>query len=104
MVDIVAASTAEVVYEILKSRPSLIDEDAATALLAGITSKTNSFQSSSTTPDSFARAAELVQLGAHQQEIIRALFKTRAFAMVKLGVAHWRALRSCKKSAWCTLR
>jgi phosphoesterase RecJ-like protein len=85
LVDIVAASTAEVVYELIRGYGhDAVDEGIATALLAGIISKTNSFQNSATTPGSFQRASELVQLGARQQEIIRALFKTRQFSMMKL--------------------
>ncbi len=91
LVGITVASTSEVAYELIKNYVGdagtgvgVVSPEMATALLTGIISKTNSFQSASTTPDAFHRASELVQLGASQQEIIRALFKTRSFSMMKL--------------------
>lgn len=85
IVDITCSSTAEILLELLKNyERSLIDEDIATCLLAGIISSTNSFQHAATTPDSFLRASELITMGAKQQEIVRHLFKTRSLSMLKL--------------------
>ena len=85
LVDITAAATSEVVYELIKAYgPDVVGEPVATALLTGIISETGSFQNPATTPSSFLRAAELVHAGGRQQEIIRALFKTRQFSMIKL--------------------
>lgn len=85
LVEITAASTSEIVFELLKNfENNLIDANIATCLLTGIISKTNSFQRSNTTPDSFLRASELINHGGQQQEIIRYLFKTKDFSMLKL--------------------
>ena len=85
VIDITASSTAEILLELLKNyEETLIDEDIATALLAGIIGSTNSFQHASTTPNSFLRASELISYGARQQEIVLHLFKTKSLAMLKL--------------------
>jgi len=85
IVEITYSSTAEILLELLKNyERSLIDQDIATCLLAGIISSTNSFQHASTTPDSFLRASELIGMGAKQQEIVKHLFKTRSLSMLKL--------------------
>lgn len=85
IIDVTASSTAEILLELLqKYEASLIDADIATDLLTGIIYETHSFQHSKTTPNSFLRASELISLGANQQEIIRYLFKTKEFSVLKL--------------------
>jgi nanoRNase/pAp phosphatase (c-di-AMP/oligoRNAs hydrolase) len=85
IIEVTAAATSEIVFELLKRYESnLIDAPIATALLAGIISETNSFQKPATTHNSFLRASELIGYGADQQNIVRHLFKTRSFSMLKL--------------------
>jgi nanoRNase/pAp phosphatase (c-di-AMP/oligoRNAs hydrolase) len=85
IVDITSASTAEIVYDIMKNyEASLIDKEIATALLTGIIAETNSFQRPHTTPNSFMKASELIAQGANQQEIIQYLFKTKNYSVLKL--------------------
>ncbi len=85
IVDITSASSAEIVYELIKDyEVSLIDKEIATALLTGIIAETNSFQRPHTTPNSFMKASELISYGANQQEIIQYLFKTKNFSVLKL--------------------
>ena len=62
----------------------LIDEDVATLLLVGIVTDTGSFQHSNTTPEAFEVAADLLERGARQQEIIKHIFKTKSLATLKL--------------------
>jgi len=62
----------------------LIDEDVATLLLVGIITDTGSFQHSNTSPEAFEVAAELLDRGARQQEIIKHVFKTKSLATLKL--------------------
>lgn len=87
LVDITASSTTEILYELIKElRPqnNLIDEDIATALLTGIITDTGSFQNSNTTPKALEISAELVNLGARQQEIIQNIYKTKQLSTLKL--------------------
>jgi len=85
LVDLTATSTAEILVGLIEALgPSLIDEDVATALLAGIISDTGSFQHGNTTPKSLTIAAQMVGFGARQQEIIKHFFKTKQLSTLKL--------------------
>jgi phosphoesterase RecJ-like protein len=89
MVDGSSASCTEVLYELILETEKhfgkkLMDDDIATLLLTGIITDTGSFQNPNTTPKSFEVSAELVEMGARQQEIIRHLFKTKNLSTLKL--------------------
>ncbi len=89
MVDIMASSTTELILpliELLENEmdKSLMDEDIATLILAGIITDTGSFQNSNTTPKAFKIASRLVNLGARQQEIIQNVYKTKKLTQLKL--------------------
>jgi len=95
LVDINASSVCEIVAFLLKEyEAELVDEDISTSLLAGIVARTNSFQHPRVSPASFLAASELVSKGARQQEIVKALFKTKSLGLLKL----WgRALAKLKE-------
>lgn len=92
--DFQAASTTQMITPIIQTlekefqqehpHEELIDEDVATLLLVGIITDTGSFQHSNTTPDAFEVAADLLDRGARQQEIIKHIFKTKSLATLKL--------------------
>jgi len=87
LVDMTATSTCEVLVSLIESLQkeiNLIDEDVATALLAGITADTGSFQNSNTTPKSLTVAAQLIAAGARQQEIVKNLYKTKPLSTLRL--------------------
>lgn len=85
LVDINAASVAEVMAGILEEfETDLIDEDIATCLFSGIVAKTKSFQHPQVTPALFLKASSLMAKGARQQEIVKALFKTKPLSLLKL--------------------
>ncbi|MDX9913093.1 MAG: DHH family phosphoesterase [Candidatus Moranbacteria bacterium] len=85
LVDIKASSVAEILFDLLSEFDrSLIKDDIAKCLLTGIISATKSFQNSKTTPHALKISSELMTLGANQQEIIRHLFKTQPFSILKL--------------------
>lgn len=88
-VDGTAASTTEVLYSLVEPLEKafgvkIMDEEIATLLLTGIITDTGSFQNPNTTPRSFETAAELIERGARQQDIIRKLFKTKNLSTLKL--------------------
>ncbi len=88
-VDITASAATEILTPLIQkleevTGEKLIDEDIATLLLAGIITDTGSFQHSNTTPKSFAVAAELLDMGARQQEIIKHVYKTKSLTTLKL--------------------
>jgi len=87
LVDMTATSTSEIlvsVIEALTGDPKFIDEEIATALLTGIITDTNSFQNTNTTPKSLTVAAQLVALGARQQDIIKNIYKTKTLSTLRL--------------------
>ncbi len=88
-VDIMASATTEMLFALMQdlekaTAQTLIDEDVATLLLAGIITDTGSFQNANTTPKAFKAAANLIRLGARQQEIIQHVFKTKRLSTLRL--------------------
>jgi len=89
LVDVVAASTTEVVLQLLeemekKFNKKFVNEDIATLLMAGLITDTGSFQHANTSPKSMETAAKLLDLGARQQEIIKNIYKTKKLSTLKL--------------------
>lgn len=87
--DFSMASTTQMITPLIQrlekeSGKELIDEDVATLLLVGIITDTGSFQHSNTSPEAFEVAADLLERGARQQEIIKHIFKTKSLATLKL--------------------
>lgn len=65
LVDPTAASTAEIVYDLLGELGVRIDEAMSTALLTGIINDTHSFQNANSSPRAFSTSAALVAAGAN---------------------------------------
>ncbi|MCX6797009.1 MAG: hypothetical protein NTX98_00830, partial [Candidatus Doudnabacteria bacterium] len=85
LVDITATSVAEILVSLFeKYEQQLVDEHIATCLLTGIITKTNSFQHVQTTPQAFLKASQLITLGGRQQEIIKAIYKTKPLPLLRL--------------------
>ena len=89
LVNSTAASTTEILYDYLvylekKMGKKFITADVATLLLAGLITDTGSFQHANTSPRSLEVAAELLDLGARQQEIVKNIFKTKKLSTLKL--------------------
>ncbi|NTU69348.1 hypothetical protein HGB13_00755 [bacterium] len=84
-IDLTASSTAEIMVSLIDSLgQGLIDEEIATCLLTGILVDTNSFQNSRTTPKSLTTTAQLVATGARHEEVVKMLFKTKTFDVLKI--------------------
>lgn len=85
LVDITASSSAEIIAEILNNADTAIfTETVSESLLTGIISATESFQKKNTTPKALKIASHLMDLGADQQKIVRALYKTQPLHLLKL--------------------
>ena len=61
-----------------------ITQDMATLLLTGLITDTRSFQNPNTTPHSLEVAAQLLELGARQQEIIQNIYKTKPLSTLRI--------------------
>lgn len=84
VIDLVATSTSEIIFELLKELETGLDEYVATSLLTGIISKTKSFQTSSVTPRSLAISSHLIENGARRDDIIKNLYRTKSINTLKL--------------------
>jgi len=87
LIDSSASSATEVLYEWFISDPvweTKITPDIATLLLTGLITDTRSFQNPNTTPRSLEVAAELLDRGARQQEIIKFVYKTKPLSTLKI--------------------
>lgn len=85
IVNMTASSTSEILAQIFEQiSPYSLSGTIAECLLAGIMSATESFQKKNTTPKSLQIAASLMDKGADQQKIVRYLYKTQPFHVLKL--------------------
>ncbi|MDD2766888.1 MAG: hypothetical protein PHH40_03985 [Candidatus Moranbacteria bacterium] len=85
LVDITASSNAEILAETLgEDNKLLFTETVGESLLTGIITATDSFQKRNTTPKALKIASHLMDKGADQQKIIRALYKTQPLHLLKL--------------------
>lgn len=84
-VHLTATSCGEVCHDLFDAMdPNLIDEETATAFLAGMISKTKSFKHRSVTPKTLATASKLVARGAKRELIVENLYRTRSVHTLRL--------------------
>jgi phosphoesterase RecJ-like protein len=79
-----AASTGELVYDLLKAWHIPIPPDAAGCLYATILSDTGGFRHDNTSGHALRAAAELVALGADPVMLARGLFKSRPASFLRM--------------------
>ncbi|MEK7218526.1 MAG: DHHA1 domain-containing protein, partial [Patescibacteria group bacterium] len=87
LLDPTSASTTEILYQWFMQVPQFRERmtpDLATLLLTGLITDTRSFQNPNTTPRSLEVAAELLERGARQQEIIQSIYKTKPLSTLKI--------------------
>lgn len=85
LVDLNAVSVTETLaHWIGEWNKTLIDEEMATALLAGMYAKTRGFRTANITPRTLTAASELVGMGAKREEIVHGLWRTRTVSALKL--------------------
>lgn len=105
-VQLTATSVAEILYEFLAAEhAAFLDEPIATNLLAGMITKSKSFQSTTVTPRALEVASELVRMGAKREDIIRNLYQTKTLSTLQLWGAVLRNLRTAHNGrlAWSTV-
>ncbi len=84
-VDINATANGELLFALAHEIDrQLIDEEIATALLAGMIGKTKSFKTSNVTPQTLHIASELVTRGARREEIVHHFYRTRTVPVLRL--------------------
>ncbi|GEM_PF-155804 len=77
-------ATAEVVYQFFVVNGIEPGKDAAICLLAGLCFDTTIFSNSGTDERAFRAASDLLMRGARIQDVIRALFRNRSVALLRL--------------------
>jgi len=83
--DMTAVSTTEILFRLLQTLGDQhLDADIATAILAGMISKTESFKTASVTPRALMIASELVQRGARRDQIISNLYRQHDVSTLRL--------------------
>lgn len=85
LVNLTAAASCEIVYELIKEiNESLIDENIATYLLAGIITATKNFKTAGVTPKTLNLASLLIAKGARREQIVQNLYQSRYISTLKL--------------------
>lgn len=79
-----AASTAEIVYDLVTALGAPLDLRVATCLLTGMTTDTLGFRTSSTTPELMDTVSTLMRAGAPLSQIIERTFNTRELPDLRL--------------------
>lgn len=87
LIDTTCASATEVLTHWFLQVPEWrqkMTPDLATLLLTGLITDTRSFQNPNTTPRSLEVAAQLLDFGARQQEIVKNIYKTKPLTTLKI--------------------
>ena len=85
LIDLMAASTGGVVYELLKAWGDYdLDADINTCLLTGMVEKTKGFKTGLINPQTLRNASELIEKDARRDDVIRHLYYDRDVATLKL--------------------
>lgn len=102
-VDVQAASTAELLAELLPGLGLALSLDVAQCLLTGLVTDTLGFRTSSTTPKTLAIAQQLMLAGAQLHTVYdQSLFK-RSYSAVRLWAQGLATLRLKHRMAWARL-
>ncbi|MBA3944690.1 MAG: bifunctional oligoribonuclease/PAP phosphatase NrnA [Herpetosiphonaceae bacterium] len=84
LVDPLSSSTCELIYGLLRAWDVEFTPELATALLFGITTDTQSFRTSNTTPSALRAAADLLEQYADREAIVRDVYHNTPFTYGKL--------------------
>ena len=85
LVNIAAASSAEIIYDLIKDYDvALIDDNIATYILSGVIMATKNFKTPEVTPKTLNLAGELIAKGARRDQIVQNLYQSRFLSTLKL--------------------
>lgn len=92
LVEVGAASSSELVYELIRRMDGVPDTDEATCLYTGIVTDTGRFQHSNTSPATLRAAAALRELGVDHEKVNAEVYESASFSYLHvLGVVLSRA-------------
>src|SRR5262249_25200532 len=98
-----AASTCELLYALFREMGLSITPALATCLLLGLTTDTQSFQTSATGPESLRTAAELLERGADQARVVHEVYQALPTSTAQLIGQALVELRRDGPIAWTTV-
>jgi nanoRNase/pAp phosphatase (c-di-AMP/oligoRNAs hydrolase) len=85
LIDISCSTVSELIFNLLKEKDeTLIDENIATNLLAGIILQTKNFKSGKLTPETLITTSQLIKLGGRREEIVKQLYRNRCISDLKI--------------------
>lgn len=84
LVDVSAASAADITYRLIRRLGAPITPAIAQGLLTGIVTDTLGFRTAATTPETLERATELMREGGSITEIIDRVYNRRSFNSLRL--------------------
>jgi bifunctional oligoribonuclease and PAP phosphatase NrnA len=85
LIDPTAASTADLLFRLLRAMGLAVSAEAATCLYMGLLTDTQSFQTSSTTPQTLHTAAELIAAGADMRAVVAAVYFSIPISTLRLN-------------------
>jgi bifunctional oligoribonuclease and PAP phosphatase NrnA len=103
LIDVSAASTAELVAELLDPLGLSVTQPVAECLLTGLVSDTLGFRTSNTSTKSLAVAQRLIEAGAVLHTIYDHSLHKRSFTAVRLWAEGLARLRLADRIVWTTL-
>lgn len=106
LIDLNCVANSELVFNLIQGEAeSLINEDIATGLLAGIIIKTRNFKTGNLTPQTLMTTSELISAGARREEIINRLYRSHQVSDLKLWgkVLNNLQLEAANGLAWSQL-
>lgn len=100
LIDASLSSNCELLYHLLRAWNAKITPEIATALLMGITTDTQSFKTSNTTPSALRAAADLVEAGADRALIMRDVYSSIPIQTARLLSLSLSELKQVGEIAW----
>ena len=103
LLDVAAASTAELITELLEPLGLTLTEPIATCLLTGVLTDTIGFRTSNTMPKTLGLAQKLMEAGAPLATLHKRVLSRRSFEAVRLWAEGLTRLRLEDRVVWATL-
>jgi len=90
-----AASTSEVVFDMLRANGVSVDKNSATCIYTALVTDTGSFQFENVTKKVFKDASELVELGAKPDFVAKMLFQRDRLSRLRLLAKAYDTIELC---------
>ncbi|MCX5726839.1 MAG: hypothetical protein NT030_06695, partial [Candidatus Saganbacteria bacterium] len=104
LVDPVACSVGEIIYDLFKKMKIEIDRQSAVALYTAIMTDTGSFRYENTTPKCMRIAGELLEYDVNPQKLSEMIYETSKFSEMKLLGLTLFTMRKTKDGKICWMK